>query len=109
MTYSLYLDDERSPKTVAPFGEWIVVRSANDAQKHIDSNGYPSYISLDHDLGDNVPTGYDFVKWMVDDHVELVNAGDDIAFPQYNLHTANPVGRDNMEAYLDNYLRFISS
>ena len=48
--------------------------------------------SLDHDLGDNVPTGYDFLCM-----IELLVAkGLSVHVPPVNIHSANPVGRDNM-------------
>lgn len=109
MKYSMYLDDERLPRTDAPFGEfWVVVRSYDEAVNHILSTGvYPSYLSLDHDLGDGVPTGYDFVKWFVDDWSVAYEDNGLLEFPKCNYHTANPVGRENMKGYIENYLRFI--
>ena len=104
MTYSLFVDDERNPKTKAPVGYWIVARSADDAKAVIFMCGQPLYISMDHDLGEEKPTGYDFVKWLVDCHMQKP-----FDFPEFNYHTANPVGRDNMKSYVDNYLKTIRS
>lgn len=110
MKYSLYLDDERLPRTDAPYGDfWIVVRSVEEAKNKIAELGYPSHMSLDHDLGDGVPTGYDFVKWFVEDWSDQFEANDCLAFPECNYHTANPVGRENMKGYIENYLRFIGN
>lgn len=50
-------------------------------------------LSLDHDLGDE-RTGYDVCKYIV----EYNNWPDAIY-----LHTANPVGRDNMYQLLNRY------
>jgi hypothetical protein len=112
MTY-IYLDDIRNPKTDKP---WVVVRTYEEAVKHMTENGCPNYISLDHDLGMDIvdgklecvdydaKTGYDLVKWMVDQDLEK---GD--FFPdnfEYNLHTANPVGRDNMNNHFKSYFKF---
>jgi hypothetical protein len=49
--------------------------------------------SLDHDLGENVPTGYDFLCM-----IELLLAqGLEVHIPaEVYIHSANPVGRDNM-------------
>lgn len=53
-------------------------------------------IMLDHDLSDadyNAPTGYDFVKYMVDNNIKA----------RYVVcHSMNPSGRANMCAYLKN-------
>jgi len=56
-------------------------------------------ISLDHDLGENEPTGYDFVKYLI----ELGNYDPSIYPKQIFLHTANGVGRDNMFKLLERY------
>lgn len=96
----MYLDDERDPKTPGP---WVIVRSVDNAIRHVVENGIPSYISFDHDLGEDVLTGYDFAKWLVDQ--ELLGAH---FFPEnfeYNVHSANPVGAENIRAYLDGYFK----
>lgn len=100
MTYFMYLDDERNPKTKR---DWKVVRSVEEAQHWVSQYGCPKYISFDHDLGDQVPTGFDFAKWLVDQDMES-----DILPPdfKFNVHSANPVGRANIQGYLDNYLDF---
>lgn len=108
--YSLFLDDERTPKTKAPYGEWVVCRSFDIAIEYImDTMEYPMYISFDHDLGENQKTGYDFVKWFVDDWDSFRATKTVESFPECNYHTANPVGRDNMKAYIDNYLKQLIS
>ena len=103
MTYSLFVDDEREPKTEAPVGGWIVARSMDIAIVTIIHQGWPEYISMDHDLGEDQKTGYDFVKWLVDCHMQKP-----FDFPEFNYHTANPVGRDNMKSYVENYLKTIT-
>jgi hypothetical protein len=55
-------------------------------------------LSLDHDLG-TLETGYDLVKWMV-----AVGLNRPEIYPkEIFLHTANPVGRDNMYQLLNRY------
>lgn len=100
MTYRMYIDDERDPKTDH---EWVVVRSVAAAQDMITRFGFPNYISFDHDLGDGVPTGFDLAKWLVHEDLERSVMPDDFDF---NVHSANPVGRDNIVGYLNNYLDF---
>lgn len=97
----LYLDDERMPKTTFP---WIIVRSYDDAVAFVEKNGTPDYISFDHDIASEPMTGYDFAKWIVEQdlngtHLMPVDFG-------YNIHSANPVGRDNIMGYLNNYLSY---
>jgi hypothetical protein len=88
----LWLDDERE----APEG-WVRVfnvpqlmhmfrNPANEVQE----------ISLDHDLGENEMTGYDFLRWLE----SQVFLGNIKSFPPIKIHSANPVGRKNMELAL---------
>ncbi|MEA2017393.1 MAG: cyclic-phosphate processing receiver domain-containing protein [Campylobacterota bacterium] len=101
----LYLDDIRSPKSDG----YTIVRSFEDAVKFIEDNNIPEYISFDHDLGIDkngglLPTGYDFAKWLIE--MDLDNI---YQFPnnfEYNVHSANPIGKHNIETILDNYLNF---
>ena len=99
----LYVEDIRMPKD----DDFIIVRSFEDAVLFIQQNGIPNYISFDHDLGcdkfDNIyPTGYDFAKWLVE-----MDLDDIYKFPKnfkFNVHSANPIGKRNIESILNNYL-----
>jgi len=90
----LYLDDIRNPKSDG----WIVVRNYEDFVQYIDKNGLPDEISFDHDLGEDVKTGYDCAKWLCE--YCWMNG---IPIPPYNVHSANPVGRDNIIGTLKSY------
>jgi len=99
MVRDLYIDDLRTPLSDA----YDIVRSYDDAVHYMRTKGCPTYITFDHDLGDNVPTGFDVAKWMVER--DLNDKGKFI--PQdfeYGVHSANPVGRDNIIGLLKNYL-----
>jgi len=105
-TYSLYLDDVRDPKAQAPYGEWVIARSVDEAMKVIIVRGVPNHISFDHDLGDG-PTGYNFVNslWVYLDETLFVKGKN--LLPDnftYSVHSTNPVGakriRDAMEEAL---------
>ena len=100
MTYKLYLDDIRNPKTAE---DWVVVRSYREAHKYVCKFGYPKHISFDHDLGDHVPTGYDFAHWLVDRDLTHHEMPADFTF---NVHSANPPGAANIQGLMDNYLEF---
>lgn len=93
----LFLDDLRNP----PHKDFYVARTVEDAivaceQFNMRSDG-KFIISLDHDLGGEdgsyLKTGYDFCKWLIEECYY-----DPHFFPpsEIYLHTANPVGRDNM-------------
>jgi len=90
----LYLDDIRNPKSDG----WVVVRNYEEFVQYIDQNGLPDEISFDHDLGEDVKTGYDCAKWLCE--YCWMNG---IPIPPYNVHSANPVGRDNIIGTLKSY------
>jgi len=49
-------------------------------------------------------SGYDIAKWLV----EMDIAGKYL-IPEdfeFNVHSANPIGKENIETYLNNYLEF---
>lgn len=101
----LYLDDIREPVS----NDFIVVRSYDEAIKFVKKNGIPIFISFDHDLGCDekgkiLESGYDFAKWLVEMDMENI-----YKFPNdftFGIHSANPIGRNNINAILNNYLIF---
>lgn len=83
----IFLDDIRLPSD--NLGEVIVVRDAQSAMNLI-KTGKVTWISFDHDLGTEL-TGYD-VATLIE---ELVFMGD-IRCPEWDIHSANPVGRERI-------------
>lgn len=83
----LYLDDLREPKTTG----WLIARDVETALE-LFKTGLVTEMSLDHDLGDNVPTGYDFLN-----KVEELVLTKGYNFPKCNVHSANPVGVAKMQ------------
>jgi hypothetical protein len=100
--YRLYLDDIREPKTKG----WLVVRSYEDFVQIIEKEGIPDEISFDHDLGwdekNNCErkSGYDCAKWLVNKSIVIEN---------FNVHSANPVGAEQIKSLLNNYKKFAQS
>lgn len=86
----IWLDDVRKPnhgfilfKSVPPLKEYYK-KNWRDITK----------MSLDHDLGENTPTGYDFLVWIE----EMVYTGEFDSFPEtVRVHSANPIGKKRME------------
>lgn len=101
----LYLDDVRD----LPDESFLLARSYEEAVLFVKENGIPPFISFDHDLGVDeneklLPTGFDFAKWLVEMDMDNI-----YKFPEnfsFNVHSANPVGKANIEGYLNNYLNF---
>lgn len=90
----LYLDDVRNPKSEG----WTIVRNYEEFVKYIEKNGLPDEISFDHDLGENIKTGYDCAKWLCE-----YCWGNGLPIPNFNVHSANPVGRDNIIQILQSF------
>lgn len=102
-TYNLFLDDLRELGYVSnflfPFNEkeWIVCRNSSEALGCIINNGIPKFISFDHDLGGE-DTAMVFLK-------NWVSVFPDTPFPQYHIHSSNPIGRENIKSFVDSFNR----
>lgn len=84
----VFLDDIRD----APHG-WFLCLTVDEVIKVFDS-GFPvEEISLDHDLGLDQPTGYDFLKWLE----EKVHRKDFKGNLKIHVHSSNPPGRKIMK------------
>lgn len=105
MSYRLYLDDLRTPVDES----FVVVRSFDEAVRFVLEKGMPEFISFDHDLGADkngwlLPTGYDFAKWLASSDMDgTIKIPENFSF---KVHSQNPVGAKNIQAYMDNYLNF---
>ena len=120
MKVLLWLDDVRNPSDdnwlplwapVKDYNSVVWVKSYNEFVSHILDNGLPYCICFDHDLADiyyiphltregfnyHEQTGLDCAKWLVDYCFDL---GEDI--PPYRVHSANPIGAENIRQYLEN-------
>lgn len=96
--WKLFLDDLRDP----PDQSWIVCRTYEDAVLAVKRFGFPSEVSFDHDLGYE-RTGMDLARYLVELDLDQNTMPDHFSF---NVHSANPVGAENIEALLGRYVRF---
>lgn len=104
-------------------GDWDIVRNYDQFVKYIEENGLPDLISFDHDLADEhyndlfsdknwvkddndielsygeykEKTGLECAKWLVD-----YCSDNNKKLPEFMVHSANPVGKKNIESYLNN-------
>ncbi len=125
----LFLDDVRVPYDVFRMNinplyendsDWVIVRSYYEFVNYIEKFGLPMYISFDHDLsydaylpenqeGDidyenlEEKTGYDACKWLCEYCLE-----NNLSIPEYYVHSANPVGKKNIEMYLENFKKHLA-
>ena len=100
--WSLFLDDERYPSDKDPLKDWMIARTVEQAQFLIRDWGMPYRMSLDHDLGNGIPTGYDFIKWLVEQDMDDVIDIDTIIY--FYVHSQNPVGAENIRSYFNTYI-----
>lgn len=113
MTWNLFIDDERVPGDVKwaywygdqRFLPWTICRNKMQVISAVFDHDktLPNFITFDHDLGRNEPTGYDIVKWMVEMTLDGV-----IKMPEnfdFYVHSLNPIGKQNIEKYLINFLK----
>jgi hypothetical protein len=131
MRYRLFLDDLRAPTDCVTYmhrrigklnleyiQKWKVVKNYEEFVATVKLLGLPEVVSFDHDLSpdqygremdfvsmkeyyeteDREMTGYDCVKWLCD-----YCRKNELKFPRFYLHTLNPVGRQNMADYIENY------
>jgi hypothetical protein len=121
--YNIFLDDIRVPNDVTwvniPVDQhYSVVRSYKEFVDLITLRGQvPMYVCYDHDLADchygdglnndqidyskyQEKTGYDCAKWLVNYCMER-----GIKHPPYIVHSMNPIGKLNIESYINSYNR----
>jgi hypothetical protein len=105
MSYILFLDDVRAvPDWIKndPLG-YKVCRSAYDFVHCLKDHGCPQHIAFDHDLGlESLGTGYDMAKEFGN---EILSG--EFLLPakfSYSVHSANPVGAENIRTYMQNLI-----
>lgn len=109
--YALFLDDERDLSYVWPDYadryQWRIARTYEQAIAIITEHGVPFLISFDHDLGEsNQKTGFDFAKYLVEGDQDGKISIRDMDF---FVHSANPVGAENIRSLLGSYMDFLEN
>ena len=109
----LWLDDLRQPPVFLweKFDVIFWIKSYDVFCWHVEENTLPDFVSFDHDLSDFryddncliEKTGYDAAKFLVEYCIEKK-----LKLPEYNCHSMNPVGKDNILKLLKSYDRIAS-
>lgn len=114
--YNLFLDDQcsdyslntgkpvRDAESIDPSRKYVLIDQYSKAIEYINQYGCPVFISFDHDLGENEPTGFDFAKELIER--DLDNPGWIPTNFNFKVHSANPIGKLKIESLLNNYLNF---
>lgn len=113
MKFALFIDDERMPMDVK-WGtpgeqymyltyEWVIARNWYEVLELVITYGFPSLISFDHDLGDGEKTGYEIARKLCGMVMDGVVMPDNF---QFLVHSKNPVGAENIRAYMTNFLLY---
>lgn len=123
---ALYLDDLRTPSvTLDGYEPFTVVRNYDQFVSHIQTHGVPDLISFDHDLADEhmrdwykhqahgietisydtfkEMTGLDCMKWLCNFIQDEKENGIDITMPAIRVHSANPMGSQNILSYASSF------
>lgn len=110
----LFLDDIRNPHLQYQYNrgmdpsEITWVKSYDEFCDWIEENGLPEEVSFDHDLGDFrmvdgvrvEKTGMDCAKFLVEYCMD-----ENQKLPSYSVHSANVVGAENINNFLQNFLK----
>lgn len=104
--YTLFLDDLRDAnKYFEEADNLYVCRTYKEAVALVEKKGLPGFVSFDHDLGDTEneveEDGYLFAKYLVQ---YMMDNEITTAF-EYQVHSANPIGAENITSYLNNWFR----
>lgn len=94
----LWVDDIREP----PGEEWLWAKNYEEAVATL-IYGNVHTLSLDHDLGED-KTGYDIVCLI---ERQIGKGGWWRPVPEILVHSANPVGRDNINRAIDSIQRLL--
>jgi hypothetical protein len=132
--YSLFLDDFRAPVDAFNYTKdidfnllkWTTVRNYKEFVEYItkmhEVGYFPQVVAFDHDLAeghyhknmqeekmnyasedfndDDNKTGYHCAKWLVDFCIT-----NKLKFPEYKVHSMNPVGKENIKSYIESAKR----
>lgn len=88
----LFLDDERWCKE-----DEILVKDYRQFTYFVKTFGLPDFISFDHDLGLE-ESGYDCAKWLVNYCLD-----NNFRLPKFDVHSQNPIGKENILSLLQNF------
>ena len=97
MEWNLWLDDQindpHAPDRWTP-ENYVGAASSEQAILFVKKYGPPYLMNLDHDLSDN-DNAMIFLKWLSENYYDQI--------PGYIVHSANPVGKNNIISYMESW------
>lgn len=119
MKYLIFLDDERNIEDVTwinypEYDDVFVVRRMCDfifVVVNLENIGDYDF-SFDHDIQDfsgaygQEQTGYDCAKWLCD---YVLESNIDPQLINFKVHSQNPIGKQNIESYINNFKEFMKN
>lgn len=111
MKWKLWIDDDTFTPDIEdwrkpPAGEtdWKIATNSAGALICCMAYGIPEFIDFDHDLGElasgESDTSMKFLKDLFDFYPDAIDE-----IKGYRIHSANPEGAKNIEAYMDSWKR----
>jgi len=97
-----FLDDER-PLPDYPKRHWGIFRTGEAMIEAISRYGLPDGISFDHDLGEQIMTGHDVAKVLIEMRLD-----GKLIIPTtfaFTVHSANPVGAKHIHDCMNDLMR----
>ncbi len=102
MTWSLFLDDERSPPEDSGY---VIARSSAMAIFYcVKRKSLPKFMSLDHDLGGDDDT-MRFLRELF--HLWEQRGSKPKEIPEYCVHSENPIGAKNIISYMESWKKSV--
>lgn len=101
----IYLDDNHQGDRPAPEG-WVAAHTFAELKQAVEEarkrNETIEAISFDNDLGEGEPEGHKIMKWLSENHPELLVNPEQT---EITIHSANPPATEEMRGFLDSCRR----
>ncbi len=97
----LWIDDDAKTPGMASFryppdDSFTIALSTKEAKAIVEEKGFPFELGLDHDLGDS--TVLEFLYWLEERFPDKLP-------PIYTIHSRNPSGAKNNEAFMNSWAK----
>ena len=103
-SWKMFVDDIRNPFDNE---DWVIARTSFEAISEVKQRGnMPTHLALDHDLGGD-DTVMIFLRDLYRFWEEKLGAKKEL-IPEYTVHSANPIGVENIKSFMNSWKRSVS-